>query len=182
PLVGACGPDDREREETQFWVLWEYRDALLKEILAPVAPANRSLVLDTVMEALNMVLRHEPVLGISVENNREQGSGLVFETRTIGGKSASPHQRTTVINTALERLLETRWSYVTRLARGETSSFADIANALNDKPRVAQVQFSLTEHGTIAYVTCGSEYAPQKAGLMPDLRGDCDLHVFTMPN
>jgi CHAT domain-containing protein len=76
--------------------------------------------------------------------------------------------------------VQSEWRYVTQIARGESSTFRDIKSTLEDDRSVAQVEFAVTDRGTVAYLTQGRESCEASNGL-PDLRGDADLHLFTLP-
>jgi len=177
-------PTDHTGANIPYWAFGEYF-LFFQELVDAREPGERSLELDAIIEALNLVLHHEPVRGVPDQSAAGGSGGLVFLTRTDDGSPLPPSHRTTVVESALERRTQTRWQYVTQVARGEISHFRDISHALRGSRDLAQVQFAVSEHGTIAYVTQGDggvePVTGPVTGLIPRLCGEDNLQVFTFP-
>lgn len=137
------------------------------------------LALDAVIEAINLVLHHEVVVGVRTNRESTNQNRLVFLTKS-SSESRAAGERPTFVRSAVQRYLQSEWRYVTKLARGESSSFRDIKSTLNGESDVSQIEFAVTDRGTIAYVTRGKESRETADGL-PELRGDADLQLFTLP-
>jgi CHAT domain-containing protein len=168
------------RQDVPFWVFEEYR-GWVTEVCNATEDDESTLLLDAVMEALNAVLHHEPVFGIATDAEDDSQS-LVFVTRTFNRESTDPSRGTMTIETPLELRTQPHWRYISRIARGEIVAYRDIADTLYGRPKVAQLQFLITEDGTIVFVSHRTATMRKRAGALPDLHGEDDLHVFTNPD
>ena len=164
-----------------YWIFAE-NQGWVREVCNATEDDEITLLLDAVMEALNAVLHHEPVFGVATDTTEEESQSPVFVTRTFNPKSTDPSQGSTIIETPLELRTQSRWRYISRIARGEIIAYRDIADTLYGQPKVAQLQFSITEHGTIVFVSHRTVTMRKRTGALPDLHGEDDLHVFTNPD
>ena len=155
-----------------------------RKICQSSEPVEETLLLNAIMEAFNSVLHHEPVIGIPIESEffEEEKEGLIFTPRILSKESQSLNQKTTIIESSLERYSRSKWRYSTQIARGQIATFREIADDLNNQPQTAQIEFSVTEEGTIVYVTHGIGKFTQETGLFPNnLKGKDGLEIFTYP-
>jgi len=168
------------RQDVPFWIFQENRD-WVTEVCNATEDDEITLLLDAVMEALNVVLHHESVFGTSTDDAEDDAQSPVFVTRTFNRESTDRSQVSTTIETPLELRTQSRWRYISRIARGEIVAYRDVADTLYGQPDVAQLQFSITEHGTVIYVSHRTATMRKRTGVLPDLQGEDDLHVFTNP-
>jgi CHAT domain-containing protein len=172
----------RVRRDAPFSVFSEYRESWIEDVLDSRTSAKERLLLEAVLEALNSVLGHEPVHGIRGGPREKEGEGPVFLVRDAAEDLGPLDRRTAVIESALERSTQTEWRYLTRLARGEVSRFADLVDGLDGRAGVAHVQFTLTEHGTVVYLVRGRRDTTGPWDARPGLdAGEC-LKFFPLPD
>jgi CHAT domain-containing protein len=175
----------RGNDNAPFWLFAEFKSKWhnwIEEICNSTETNETTLFLEAVMEALNSVLHHEPVIGIPTDDIvEEEGEGLVFITRTLGKESPAASRGTTMIETALERYTQSRWRYISQLARGNITTFREVADSLQGLSSTAQLQFMITEHGTVVYIIHEIIEREQKSRILPELQGENDLQVFTFP-
>ena len=138
------------------------------------------LALNAILEALNLVLHHEPVLGVPAASTSINQTDLVFLTASHE-TPATHSQPSSFVQTASQRSARSEWQYVSQVARGEISHFQDVLSGMRGDPETAQIEFAVTDRGTIAYVVHSKEGLPASNSLLPDLRGGDDLQVFTLP-
>lgn len=171
-------------KEAKFWLFSEFDNffsSCLEKICTATEPPEETLLLNAVIEAFNSVLHHEAVIGVPSESLEEDKEGLIFSTRTLKD-SQSLSQKTTIIESSLERYSQSRWRYITQVARGQIANFRDIADDLNNQPQTAQIEFSVTEEGTVVYVTHGVGTPTLQTGLFPtNLKGKDGLEIFSYP-
>jgi CHAT domain-containing protein/HEAT repeat protein len=160
---------------TDLWLQW------LEEIGDEHTATEGELFLDAVIEALNVVVNHSPVIGLPVDSDEDRKERPIFTLGSGNASTKTDTQRTTIIETALEKVSQSRWQYVTRIARGEVSSFKEIETALADHPHTAQLEFSITEQGTIVYIIQGQQPS-ERGSAIPNLIGQENLVVFTFPD
>lgn len=171
-------------EEAEFWLFSEFNNFFsrcFEKICTATEPPEETLLLNAMIEAFNSVLHHEPIIGIPSESLEEDQEGLIFSTRTLKD-SKSLNQKTTIIESSLERYSRSKWRYITQIARGQIANFRDIADDLNNQPQTAQIEFSVTKEGTVVYVTHGVGTPTLQKGLFPtNLKGKDGLEIFTYP-
>jgi CHAT domain-containing protein len=174
-----------EIKEAKFWIFSEYKHRWrdwIKEIGNSFEAGETALFLEAVMEALNVIVEKEAVYGIPANSaNEDQQEGLIFTTHALNQQQLSPDQRTTTIKTLLEHHAQTRWRYSIRIVRGETVTYREVADTLRGQSGIAQLEFAVTESGTVIYVTHGLEDKGQQSGEISTLRGENSLYVFTSP-
>lgn len=163
---------------SEYWRLWE---AWIGGVCLSTRAGKSALFIEAAMEAFNSVLHHEAVLGVPDENRGSQRPAIRFLTRTLDGKTASPGRTTATVNSYLERQTRGRWRYLARLVRGDTVRYSDIERSLGGKPHTAQLHFSVTESGTVVFVIYGKPGTREPKGDLPDLRGERDLEVYSVP-
>jgi hypothetical protein len=74
---------------------------------------------------------------------------------------------------------ERHWSYVARVARGETSGLREAVGLVRPEPGTALVEFAVTGGGTVTYaITAGGDF---DAGPLPVVDGWAAPAVFTAP-
>jgi len=168
-----------------FWAFSEPGTYWLEEICNLTRNDPQILVLNAVMEGLNVVLHHEAVLsvpwegdGAGEEVSRSGGVRLKVVTRGDSPGVSRPGETVTV-QSALEQVSQTRWRYVTQLARGEISTFQQISTEMPADDRAAVLQFAVSAQGTVTYAIFHDGSTAQPGALMPALRGEQNLHVYT---
>ena len=170
-------------EKAPFWAFVEWGTDWFNAVCVATPDDDIRLLLFAVMEACNTVLRHEPVWGGPIETDeRERTRGPVFVTRSVGAAASSADARMIIVDSALERATQTRWRYITRLARGQTASYHDLAVALRGHPDTAHVQYAVTDDGTVAYLVFGTPEGDTPSGRLPALHGEQGFQVFTSPD
>jgi CHAT domain-containing protein/HEAT repeat protein len=178
--ASALRATDETAANAPYWAFREYI-SFFRKLVDSTESAEYSLVLGAVMEALNLVLHHEPVMGAPDQSVAGGDDGFVFLTATDDESPRQLNERTTVVESAIERRAQTRWQYVSQVARGEISHFREISHSLRGSRDVAQAQFAVSEHGTVVYVIQGDEGDEPVNGLMPKLCGEDHLQVFSFP-
>ena len=172
-------------KEAKFWLFSEFDNffsSCLEKICTATEPSKETLLLNAVIEAFNSVLHHEAVIGVPSESLEEDREDLIFSTCTLSQDSKSLNQKTTIIESSLEHYSQSKWRYITQIARGQIATFRDIADDLNNQPQTAQIEFSVTEEGTVVYVTYGVGTPTRQTGLFPtNLKGKDGLEIFTYP-
>lgn len=173
----------QDNSNIPFYAFREWGTKWLEEICEGHNLTERELLLDAVVEALNMLFHQSPVIGLAIESDGdlELRERLIFTIASQNTSIQSESQRTKIIETALDKVTKSRWHYVSRLARGEISSFKEIETALANHPHTAQLEFSITEEGTIVYIIRGIQHYSNKVSTIPNLSGQENLAVFTFP-
>jgi CHAT domain-containing protein len=161
-----------------FWAFSEYGAGWVGAIgSATDASEELTLMLEAVLEALNVLLHHEPVLAAPAEGEDAALGGVVFLTRPRREPPAGAGA-TTVVETTLAQFERTRWRYVTRLGRGDSCSFREVAEPLHGRPDVAHVEFLVSEHGTAAFVIFGSGESVRADVPLAPLRARLEVLAF----
>src|SRR5262249_18701562 len=120
-------------------------------------------------EPLDLALGKELVHGQMVVEDPEVAKvidGFRFDYTALPAEETGLSLRTTAMRRAFEKVSTGKWRYMSRLARGETSSFRRNVELVRSTPRTAQVHFALTNRGTIAYITWAEgANAPSKSAF-----------------
>jgi CHAT domain-containing protein len=127
---------------------------------APPYNTVETLELEALLEVLNVICGEASPPRTS--NDPPARSGDAFQ------KDASPPSRTRRLHEASQRLdaawqsvAEPNWRYVTRLARGEPSSFSRLRAMLGYESAHAIVAFHVTARGTVVYLFRGASRIDQ---------------------
>ena len=85
-------------ENAPFWAFVEWGTDWLRAVCQTTPVDDIRLLLYAVIEALNTVLRHEPVWGVPIETEEgERPRGPVFVTRRVGAEASSADARTIIV-------------------------------------------------------------------------------------
>jgi CHAT domain-containing protein len=140
------------------------------------------LLMEAVVEALDLALGREAVEGRLVfdDPDRPQAVREVrFDHAAIASEQSDLSVRATTVSHAFERLSSGKWRYVTRAARGVTATFRRSVELLLKTPQTAQVQFGVTQEGTIAYIAF-SDTNDRSSSASPSYPAD-HLEVIQIP-
>ena len=157
--------------EVPFWI---------SQLLDPSARVESTLLLEAIQEALDTALHRRPVVGVRMQTTGTAMGSVVFATRLQPNPSEKARGANTMIQTSLQRFIETQWRYTMMLARGDTVGFREVADSVAGRTEHAHLQFIVTEEGTVAHLIRGrqSQERSQDAALRPAY----EFETFMLPD
>ncbi|NWJ47125.1 MAG: CHAT domain-containing protein [Chloroflexi bacterium] len=169
----------RDNPSAPFWVFREFISSLGEVLRSPLVDGGPEF-LDAIMEALNSILQNEPIYAAYPEPFEMETTGPILEIRQGGSENPfSLSHRSTTIETTMQQHSETDWRYVFKLARGEICTYRELAAMFIGEANTAFLQFFVSEYGTVTYLVFGQDCVPNSPDLLPDIKGEHGIKVFT---
>jgi HEAT repeat protein/CHAT domain-containing protein len=180
--LGELGHED-DVSELKLWPIFELQNAL-RGLLADRDAATDRRLLE--LEALREVLSLLGGVGtVMVSTRKRRADDPAPSTRAILSSTGSPRLRIDRAKEQLaddwDRLPETRWRFVTRIARGQPSSFAQLRAGITPRQNTAVVAFHVTEEGTIVHLARSAPPAEEAGRFLPSQPKNTALSVMTFP-
>jgi HEAT repeat protein/CHAT domain-containing protein len=174
--------DEGENDVLKLSPVFRFQNSL-RELLADqdVAPQHRLLELEALFEVFKLL---SGVGGVLVSTRKRTAEDPAPTTKAIFASTGSARRR---IDRAKEHLAdywdqlgETKWRYVTRIARGQPSTFARMRAGVTPQQNTAIIAFHVTEQGTIVHLSRSVPTADQ-ARFLPSQPDHTASSVMTFP-
>ena len=150
-----------------LWVFHEYREAIFSVIFRlkkatefeeEASHDREELEFDWAFirafrEALNFILKHEPVIGEWLDEPDSPGlNALIFHSGNQEDSAEGRKSPSSIVEDAWEKVEKSRWRYIAQLARGESIGFMEALKSLEGLKNTAQLEYQITEFGTVVYI------------------------------